>query len=175
MAIAMYDDHLEIINPGMLHFDITPEKLVEPHASKPWNPIIASVFYRAGIIEKWGMGTLNMIDWCQANENPSPVWNVQSQSVVVTFEPSHFFATGLRETEPIPESRPESRPESLEEAILRLLQQQALSKGEIAKLLGHRHISSGLNKVVRQLLLAKKIAYTIPSKPHSRLQKYKIQ
>jgi ATP-dependent DNA helicase RecG len=43
VAIAMYDDQLEIINPGILHFDLTPEKLTRPHESKPWNPIIASV------------------------------------------------------------------------------------------------------------------------------------
>ena len=40
--------------------------------NKPWNPIIANVFYRAGIIERWGMGTLNIIDWCTENGNPTP-------------------------------------------------------------------------------------------------------
>ena len=62
VALAMYDDHLEITNPGALQFGITPEKLAKPHESKPWNPIIANVFYRAGIIERWGAGTLNIID-----------------------------------------------------------------------------------------------------------------
>jgi ATP-dependent DNA helicase RecG len=56
VSVAMYDDHLEIINTGMLHFDITPEKLAQPHQSRPRNPIIASVFYRAGIIEQWERG-----------------------------------------------------------------------------------------------------------------------
>lgn len=31
VAIAMYDDHLEIINPGIFHFGVTPEKLILPH------------------------------------------------------------------------------------------------------------------------------------------------
>lgn len=74
MAIAMYDDHLEVINTGGFHFDITPEKLIVPHESKPWNPLISQVFYRAGIIEKWGTGTLNMLDWCKENGNPQPRW-----------------------------------------------------------------------------------------------------
>lgn len=52
--VALFHDHLEITNPGALHFGITPEKLTQPHESKPWNPIIANVFYRAGIIERWG-------------------------------------------------------------------------------------------------------------------------
>ena len=58
-----------------------------PHESRPWNPIIANVFYRAGIIERWGMGTLNVIDWCVANGNPAPTWSEQAGSVYVTFWP----------------------------------------------------------------------------------------
>lgn len=30
--------------------------------SKPWNPLIARTFYRRGIIEEWGRGTLKMAD-----------------------------------------------------------------------------------------------------------------
>jgi ATP-dependent DNA helicase RecG len=91
------DEHLEIINTGTLHFDITPEKLVRPHQSRPWNPIIASVFYRAGIIEQWGTGTLKVIDWCRDNANPAPVWNEDSGSVLVTFLPSLGFEKGAAE------------------------------------------------------------------------------
>jgi hypothetical protein len=61
--------------------------LRKPHESKPWNPIIANVFYRAGIIERWGTGTLNIIDWCRSNENPAPTWSEQAGSVFVTFFP----------------------------------------------------------------------------------------
>ncbi|WP_075884022.1 ATP-binding protein [Candidatus Protochlamydia sp. W-9] len=91
VAIGMYDDKLEIINPEILYFDITPEKLIRPHESKPWNPIIANVFYRAGIIEKWGMGTLNIIKWCKENRNQNPIWEGRSQSVITTFFLPLFF------------------------------------------------------------------------------------
>ncbi|MBS0585739.1 MAG: putative DNA binding domain-containing protein [Verrucomicrobia bacterium] len=185
VAIALYDDRLEIINPGVLHFDITPEKLARPHESKPWNPIIASVFYRAGVIEKWGMGTLNIIDWCKENGNPKPTWEVRAESVVTTFLPSSFFATGKKpgeeaeEAEKVrpgsrPEWKPESRPESLEDAVLDLLKKGPLSKGELSQALGHKHISGALKKTLISLLKQEKIAYTIPNKPNSRLQKYKL-
>jgi ATP-dependent DNA helicase RecG len=85
VAVAMYDDHLEIVNPGDLHFGITPKKLTRPHESKPWNPIIANVFYRAGIIERWGSGTLNIIDWCTENANPKPAWHERSTSKLAQF------------------------------------------------------------------------------------------
>lgn len=175
VAIAMYDSYLEIINPGTLHFDITPEKLTKPHESKPWNPIIASVFYRAGVIEKWGTGTLNIIDWCKENRNPSPNWKVRTQSVITTFLPSNFFDTERtsKKIENI-QLRPESRPESLEEEIVNLLRKTPLSKAEIARKLGHKNISGGLKKVLYQLLEKKVISYTMPEKPGSRLQKYRL-
>ena len=88
VAVAMYDDHLEITNPGALHFGITPEKLTRPHESRPWNPIIANVFYRAGIIERWGSGTLNIMDWCMENGNPAPTWSEHTGSVYVAFKPA---------------------------------------------------------------------------------------
>jgi len=177
VAIAMYDDHLEIINPGILHFDMTPEKLAKPHESKPWNPIIASVFYRAGVIEKWGMGTLNIIDWCKENGNPKPTWEVRAESVVTTFLPSGFFATGeIPEEGPKlrPKIRPKLRPKSIEEEVVNLLRKGPLSKAEIAELLGHQHISGGLKKVFQSLIDQGVIAYTIPDKPRSKIQKYKL-
>jgi len=91
VAVAMYDDHLEITNPGTFHFGITPKELVQPHESKPWNPIIANVFYRAGIIERWGSGTLNILDWCKENGNPSPTWREQTTSIYVVFHPPTYL------------------------------------------------------------------------------------
>ena len=87
-AFELQQDVFEITNPGTFHFGITPEKLMEPHESRPWNPIIANVFYRAGIIERWGSGTLNIIDRCAENGNPPPTWMEQAGSIFVTFTPA---------------------------------------------------------------------------------------
>ena len=56
VGVAIYDDRLEVTSSGTLHFGLTPEALFEPHESLPWNPLIAAVFYRRGIIESWGRG-----------------------------------------------------------------------------------------------------------------------
>jgi ATP-dependent DNA helicase RecG len=172
VALAMYDDHLEVINPGVLNFGITPEKLILPHESKPWNPIIANVFYRAGIIEEWGTGTINILDWCKSNGNPKPNWEIRTQSVVMTFLPSQFYATGKMETDTQP-AKP-LRVETLEDTILKLLQNGPLSRTEIARHLGHKQISGRVKKIIYELLEKQIIATTMPHKPISRLQKYKI-
>ena len=79
-----------------------------------------------------------------------------------------------REPELRPESRPELRPESLEAKVLTLLAGRSMSKAELSKNLGQKEISGQLNKVVRLLLVDRMIEYTLPGKPRSRLQKYRL-
>lgn len=91
LGVAVYDDRLEITSPGELHFDLTPEKLFAPHESRPWNPLIASVFYRHGIIEQWGGGTLKMAELTEAAGLPRPEIEEIGGGVAVRFRPSRYI------------------------------------------------------------------------------------
>ncbi|MBC7473760.1 MAG: winged helix-turn-helix transcriptional regulator, partial [Candidatus Sericytochromatia bacterium] len=44
------------------------------HSSKPFNPYIATTFFRTGLIEAWGRGTLKIIDECVKYGNPVPIF-----------------------------------------------------------------------------------------------------
>ena len=65
-------------------------------------------------------------------------------------------------------------PEALERRVLALLLTGPLSKSAIADGLGHRSVSAGLNRVVHRLMQEERVAYTVPDKPNSRLQRYRI-
>ena len=54
--MSIYDDHIRFWNEGVLPEDYTVETLMSKHTSKPLNPKMAQVFYRAGFIEAWGRG-----------------------------------------------------------------------------------------------------------------------
>ena len=54
--MSIYDDHIRLWNEGVLPEDYTVETLMSKHTSKPRNPKMAQVFYRAGFIEAWGRG-----------------------------------------------------------------------------------------------------------------------
>jgi ATP-dependent DNA helicase RecG len=84
--VALYDDRLEIISPGELHFGLTPEMLFQPHESKPWNPWIASVFYRRGLIEIWGRGTLKIAALMQEAGLQAPALKDNAGFVTMTFK-----------------------------------------------------------------------------------------
>jgi ATP-dependent DNA helicase RecG len=64
IQVRIYDDRLEVWNPGTLPPSLTIESLYREHPSLPRNPKIALAFYRARLIEHWGTGTLRMADAC---------------------------------------------------------------------------------------------------------------
>lgn len=51
--LRVYDDRLELWNPGELPEELTVEKLKEDHSPYPRNPNIAAVFFKAGYVESW--------------------------------------------------------------------------------------------------------------------------
>ncbi len=58
--------------------------------------------------------------------------------------------------------------------VLELLKSVPMSKTELSKNLGQKTVSGQLNEVVRQLVKEQLIEYTLPEKPRSRLQKYRL-
>lgn len=88
VGIAVYDDRLEVTSSGTLHFGLTPEKLFGPHDSHPWNPLIARTFYRRGIIEEWGSGTLRMAELTSSAGLPVPEIEDDGEIVTVRFRHS---------------------------------------------------------------------------------------
>ena len=92
ISVAIYDDRLEISSTGILPFDLTPAALMQPHASRPWNPIIAQAFYRRGIIEAWGRGTLRMAELTAEAGLVPPEIEVVAGEVLVRFLPTRYVS-----------------------------------------------------------------------------------
>jgi ATP-dependent DNA helicase RecG len=92
VAVGVYDDRLEISSSGTLHFELTPQKLFEPHESLPWNPLIARLFHRRGIIESWGRGTIKMVELAEKAGLPRPEIEETGGCVIVRFRPSRYVA-----------------------------------------------------------------------------------
>ena len=85
VSMAIYDDRLEVWSPGLLPFGTKLEQLKIDHTSKPRNPSIIDIFYKSNMIEKWGRGTQNMVEYCLAENVPEPEYFQQADSMVVRF------------------------------------------------------------------------------------------
>jgi len=90
ISVGVYDDRLEITSTGTLHFGLTPEALYLPHESLPWNPLIARVFYRRGIIEAWGRGTIRMEELTVRAGLARPEIFETTNCVTVRFSPTRY-------------------------------------------------------------------------------------
>jgi hypothetical protein len=66
------------------------------------------------------------------------------------------------------------QPESMEIRVLRQLVLQPMGKAQLSEAMGQKTISGQLNKVIRVLVADQTIEPTIPDKPTSRLQKYRL-
>ena len=76
---------LYISNCSMLPFGWTVETLLSTHVSKPYNPDIAKVFYRAGYIESWGRGIQKIRDACKNLGADEPEYIVHGEDIMVKF------------------------------------------------------------------------------------------
>jgi ATP-dependent DNA helicase RecG len=92
VSLGIYDDRLEIWSDGTLPFGLRPEDLKRDHASLPRNPLIAEVFYRRGLIERWGRGTQKIVELCVRAGHPEPEFGEQAGAVWVRFLPSGYIA-----------------------------------------------------------------------------------
>ena len=90
VAIAIYDDRLEVTSSGSLHFGLTAEALFKSHESLPWNPLIARALYRSGLIESWGRGTLKIAELMLAAGLPAPEIEDVGGCVTVRLRPSRY-------------------------------------------------------------------------------------
>lgn len=94
-GIAIYDDRVEIFNPGVFPKALTPETIKQPHISYPYNPIIANVLFVTKYFENWGSGVGRIVEACRAQGLPDPVWNLNGGFVTVTFKrPNYNPSTG---------------------------------------------------------------------------------
>ena len=86
IQIRIEDDAMIISNSCILPEGWTVDTLMEPHNSRPYNPDIANVFYRAGYIEHWGRGIQKICDACKELGAELPVYELVGNGLRVHFK-----------------------------------------------------------------------------------------
>ncbi|MBD5537622.1 MAG: winged helix-turn-helix transcriptional regulator [Lachnospiraceae bacterium] len=86
IQIRIEDTVMLVSNSSMLPFGWTVETLLGSHTSRPYNPDIARVFYRAGYIESWGRGIQKICDACKKLGAEEPEYIVHGEDIMVKFK-----------------------------------------------------------------------------------------
>jgi len=97
VQVRIFDDRIEVWNPGNLPEGWTIATLKKKHESKPKNPLIAKLFFMIRRIEQWGTGTTEMIKETIKYGLPEPIFEDTKTSIIVTFRKFKFDEGILKE------------------------------------------------------------------------------
>lgn len=101
------------------------------HRSRPYNPLIANTFFRAGFIEAWGRGIEKIKDSCKEAGNPMPEYTVKREDIMVMFK--SLVSNTDRATN-------QGNDNSIVTRILKVIQEEpSLSQKKIANVIGEKY------------------------------------
>ena len=98
IRLSIFDDRLEVENPGLLPFGLTVEDLPRG-ISKLRNRVIGRVFHALGLIEQWGSGIQRMTAACRDAGLALPVFEEIATRFRVTLSTERVGGPTLDETD----------------------------------------------------------------------------
>lgn len=184
IRVGFYDDRIQVESPGLLLPGMTVESM--RRTSRLRNPSLARIFREAGIMEQWGTGVQRVFEQIAEAGLPEPrVEEVMDRLRFTVYGPSHAPEARLDVAGEHPDSVPSEQGVSKSSGQVRKVGEQAqgllslASEGprSRAELLAGIDLSDAYGNYKRHLLPLIEggyLARTIPEKPNSQNQRYRI-
>lgn len=183
IRVGFYDDRIQVDSPGLLLPGMTVDSM--RRASRLRNPSLARIFREAGIMEQWGTGVRRVYDQIASAGLPEPsVEEVMDRLRFTVYVPSHAPDAGLdasiRHQDQAPRHQDETPSRSVaglssaEILVLHHVSPAPASRAEIMRALGIRNQTRAFRRHIEPLLEAGLLERTLPDKPTSRNQRYRI-
>jgi ATP-dependent DNA helicase RecG len=168
VAVAVFDDRIEIRSHGRLPTGVTLEQLSGKHESKPVNPLIAGAFHRTGAVEVWGRGTNRVIAACRKHGAARPTFEERSGFLIVTFKAQLVAQSTAQDTAQVT-----AQVTTQVAAVLQAASQTPKTREELQLAAGIRHREHFRKSYLGQMLAEGWLERTIPDKPRSGMQRYR--
>jgi ATP-dependent DNA helicase RecG len=179
VSIHIFPRRLEIWNSGPLPDGVTVESLAKGHISVLRNPDIAHALYLRGLMEKAGRGSVLMVQQCRSAGLPAPFWKSDTKlGVTVTFPAPEVTQQDTPEVTPEVGTQQDTQQDTQQvpPQVLSLLTrlESDRSRDELMGLLGLKDRNNFSQVYLNPALEAKAIERTIPEKPFSKNQRYRL-
>lgn len=122
--------------------------------------------------QRWGTGTLSILDWCAENANPAPAWAEQAGSVVLTFAPQ--TTEQVEDQVKAQEAQIAGEVTGEVQRLLEALVNSPMTRIEAQKSLDLKGQANFRDRYLQPALSTKLIEMTIPDKPRSSKQRYRL-
>jgi predicted HTH transcriptional regulator len=159
IRLSIFDDRLEIENPGLLPFGLTLDDLPRG-VSKLRNRVIGRVFHALGLIEQWGSGIQRMSAACREAGLDAPVFEELATRFRVTIATARTGRAVLDETDQtIMETLAVERGRSTSEIAGAIGLSPRTTRTRLARLVGRglvREIGTGPQDPRRRYFLAER-------------------
>lgn len=138
IQISVYADRIYIANDCIFPEDWTINDLMGKHRSRPYNPLIANTFFRAGFIEAWGRGIEKIKDSCKEAGNPMPEYTIKREDIMVMFK--SLVSSTDQATNQATDRANQGNDNSVVTRILKVIQEEpSLSQKKIADIIGEKY------------------------------------
>jgi ATP-dependent DNA helicase RecG len=172
----IYDDQLVIWNEGSIPHEI--KDLKAPHSSVLRNRLIADICFKAGYIDSWGRGIEKITTACAEHGCPTPDFEITPTGIRVTLLPKFNMPSQVtpqdgtsQGTATAPVTDPLTDPVK---KLLIAIGNGEKSPTELRTILELKHRHTFRKNYMEAALEDGFIEPTIPEKPTSQLQKYRL-
>jgi len=170
LRVAIYDDRVEIENPGILLPGMTVED-VKQGVSKIRNRVIARVFRELDLIEQWGSGFRRILDEAEEQNLPEPTIEEIGMRVRFTVYLAESMATEVSETST--EHVTEHVTEQVRSLLL-CLKTKPLGRRDAMVCIGLSSRPTFVYDYLKPAIQAGFVEMTQPDSPKSPTQKYRL-
>ena len=174
VQVYLFSDRLEIVSPGGLSVGMTEADLGVK--SVPRNPLLFNLLYRMNAVEHIGSGIRRIRKLCREHGVVEPVIEASENWVTTTIlrsKSSDAGQTGAVSEWDSPQVGTKSGLSRDQVELIRKCENEKTA-GELMQAIGRINRSKIRDNVLRPLMRAGLLEMTIPDKPRSRHQRYRL-